>query len=99
MGASNRRYRGGTAPDIWVGNLLDGTFKKITDWAGTDDFPMWYQDRVCFLSDRDGRENIYSCRRDGSDVQQHTHHSDFDVRWPDGRPPGAAACSSGRARG
>ena len=78
-----KRYRGGTAPDIWVGNLLDGTFKKITDWEGTDDFPMWNGQRVCFLSDRDGRENVYSCRPDGSDVHQHTRHADYDVRWPD----------------
>ncbi|MBI4717682.1 MAG: PD40 domain-containing protein [Planctomycetes bacterium] len=78
-----KRYRGGTAPDIWVGDLNANTFKKITDSPGTDDFPMWHDGRVFFLSDRGGRANIYSCKPDGSDVKQYTRHDDFDARWPD----------------
>lgn len=87
-----KRYRGGTAPDVWVGNLADKSFKKITDWEGTDDFPMWdgttdpANPRVYFLSDRDAttnRSNIFSSKPDGSDVKQHTKHADFDCRWAD----------------
>jgi tricorn protease len=78
-----KRYRGGTAPDLWVGDIDAGKFKKITDWEGTDDFPNWYEGRIYFLSDRAGRANIHSCLPDGSDVKQHSQHKDFDVRWPD----------------
>lgn len=78
-----KRYRGGTAPDLWVGDPATQTFKKITDWDGTDDFPLWYEGRIYFLSDRDGRANIHSCKPDGSDVKQLTRHQDFDARWPD----------------
>jgi len=86
-----KRYRGGTAPDVWVGDLTNNTFKKITDWIGTDDFPMWdasdgVNQRVYFLSDRDAttnRSNIFSSKPDGTDVKQHTKHSDFDCRWAD----------------
>ena len=78
-----KRYRGGTAPELWVGDLGTGTFRKITDYEGTDDFPNWYEGRIYFLSDRSGRANIHSCLPDGSDVRQHTKHTDFDARWPD----------------
>lgn len=78
-----KRYLGGTAPDIWVGDLEKGTFRKITDWPGTDVFPMWYAGRVYFTSDRNGRMNLYSCNPDGTDVKQLTRHDEYDVRWPD----------------
>ncbi len=83
-----KRYKGGWAQDIWVGNTTDFTFENITDskindWDGTDAFPMWHTDgRIYFLSDRDLRSNIYSMLPDGSDLKQHTFHKDFDVRWP-----------------
>lgn len=78
-----KRYLGGTAQDIWVGDLVLGTFRKITDWPGTDAFPMWHAGRVCFASDRHGRMNLYSAAPDGSDVRQLTQHQEYDVRWPD----------------
>ncbi len=77
-----KRYKGGLAPDIWVGNLETLEFKKITDYEGTDAFPMWYGDRIYFISDRNYTMNIFSMRPDGSDVRQHTFHDDYDVRWP-----------------
>ncbi len=78
-----KRYLGGTAADVWVGDLEGGTFQKITDWAGADTFPMWHAGRVCFASDRTGRMNLYSANPEGGDVQQLTSHDDYDVRWPD----------------
>jgi len=59
-----KRYRGGTAQDIWLGDLETGTFEKITDWPGTDRFPVWYGGRIYFLSDRKGRLNIFSAEPD-----------------------------------
>jgi tricorn protease len=77
-----KRYRGGLAQDIWVGNPKNMQFRKVTDYKGTDAFPMWAGDRIYFISDRDGTMNIYSMKPDGSDVKQHTFHQDYDVRWP-----------------
>jgi tricorn protease len=78
-----KRYLGGTAQDIWVGDLTAGSFRKLTDWPGTDTFPMWYADRVYFASDRDGRMNLYAMLPDGGDVRPLTRHDEYDVRWPD----------------
>ncbi len=87
-----KRYRGGTAPEIWVGDLAAQTFQKITDDPGSDLFPMWVQSRVYFLSDRTGTGNIFSVQADGKDVKQHTRFAPragdptafegYDVRWP-----------------
>ena len=78
-----KRYRGGTAQDIWIGDLESGDFWKMTDFDGTDRFPMWHDGRVFYLSDRAGRLNIFSSLPDGTDLQQHTDHTEYDVRWPD----------------
>jgi len=84
-----KRYKGGWAQDIWISNLKKKSFRNITDnaplndWDGTDAFPMWHDDgRIYFQSDRDGRANIHSMKPDGSDIKQHTHHANFDVRFP-----------------
>ncbi len=78
-----KRYTGGTAQDIWLADLATSVFRKITDWPGSDSFPMWHNGRVYFASDRDDRMNLYSCRPDGGDVRQLTYHDEYDVRWPD----------------
>ncbi len=77
-----KRYRGGLAQDIWVGNPETMQFKQVTDYEGTDAFPMWAGDRIYFISDRDATMNIYSMRPDGSDIKQHTFHDEYDIRWP-----------------
>jgi tricorn protease len=43
---------------------------------------MWYGDRIYYVRDNDARANIHSMKPDGSDIQQHTFHTDWDVRWP-----------------
>jgi tricorn protease len=81
-----KRYRGGTAEEIWIGDLETNQFHQLTEWDGTDRFPMWWQNRVYFLSDRDGRRNIYSVAAAATgenDLVQHTFHEQFDVRRPD----------------
>jgi tricorn protease len=43
---------------------------------------MYWQERVYFVSDRDGTMNIWSMKQDGSDAKQHTHHTGWDVIGP-----------------
>lgn len=77
-----KRYRGGTAGEIWVDADGKGLFTKLTSVAGNMVLPMWIGRRVFFLSDHDGVGNLYSCESDGSDLRQHTHHEDYFVRFP-----------------
>jgi tricorn protease len=87
--ASWKRYRGGSASDIWVGDPDRADYKQVTDFEGMDLFPMWHEGRIWFLSDQGGTANIWSIEPDGTDRKQHTDLKEWDARWaamgPDGR--------------
>lgn len=83
QGSHTKRYRGGTARDIWVfGPDMDEAERLTPDQPGEDIEPMWWGGRVYFASERGGSMNIWSMAPDGSDVRQHTEHDGFDVRSP-----------------
>ena len=87
-----KRYRGGTAPEIWIGDLTANTFQNLTKHESNDQFPMWLRGRVFFLSDRSGAANIFSDTPFGNDLTQHTGFAPdaqavtaiegYDIRWP-----------------
>lgn len=81
-GNVTKRYKGGTARQIWKftkGNTE--AVKLTTNYAGGSHHPMWYNNRVYFITDRDGTMNIWSMDENGSDLKQHTKHEGFDVRY------------------
>jgi tricorn protease len=78
-----KRYRGGTAPDVWYGNLKTSKFNRIAANDAADLYPMWVNDRVYFMSERNGNANLFSCAIDGSGVRQHTKIDDYSCRAPD----------------
>ncbi len=78
-----KRYRGGTAGDLWIDRAGNGTFTRLISLSGNLCWPMWIRgDRVAFLSDHEGIANIYSVRPDGSDLRRHTHETEYFVRFP-----------------
>ncbi len=78
-----KRHQGGTAQDVWVGNIETADYKRITDWPGSDNFPMWRGDKIYFSSDRlHGTLNLYRCDIDGSNVEPLTAYKDYDVKYP-----------------
>jgi tricorn protease len=77
-----KRYKGGMAQDVWIFDLKSYENKKITDWVGTDNLPMWYKDRIYFNSDRTGTLNIFCYDINSGQTRQVTTFTDYDVRWP-----------------
>lgn len=76
-----KRYRGGTARKIW--RFDDGADEAISltpGYDGESHSPMWWSDRVYFITDRDGTMNIWSMNTEGDDLTQHSRHSGWDVR-------------------
>ena len=77
-----KRYRGGTAGDLWIDADGQGEYRRLVTLKGNLARPMWVGDRVFFLSDHDGIANIYSCTPSGTDITQHTHRTDYFARFP-----------------
>lgn len=77
-----KRYKGGTAQDIYLFDFEKMQDKKITDFEGTDRIPMWIGSKIYFSSDRDRVLNIYSYDTDSGQIDQLTTHKDWDVRRP-----------------
>ncbi len=78
-----KQYRGGQADDIWILDLKTGALENITQNPAQDIIPMWGpNDRIYFLSDRDGRMNLYSYDLRTKQTTQHTTFRAFDIKFP-----------------
>jgi tricorn protease len=78
-----KRYEGGNAQDVWVLDFKSGDINRITDWTGSDQFPMWGDGAIYFNSDReDGNLNIYRYDTATKATTRLTKYTDYDVKWP-----------------
>ncbi len=75
-------YRGGMSGKLWRYRLGsdDEASRMIADHIGDIRRPMLEGERLYFVSDASGRDNIWSVNLDGSDATQLTHHDDFSIR-------------------
>ena len=82
-GNNAKRYKGGTAQQLW--KYTEGTAEAVpltADFAGTSREAMWWQGRVYFATDRDGAMNIWSMTPEGKELKQHTRQTKWDVLSP-----------------
>ncbi len=79
-----KRYTGGMAQDIAIYDFKNNTYERLTDYPGTDTYPMWHGDTIYFGSDRgpEHRVNLYACDVKTKATRQLTHFTDYDVNWP-----------------
>lgn len=90
---NSRNYRGGYAQHISkidynliFGERRVGQDRKArstmltSNYSGISRRPLCIGDRIFFLSDRDGRFNIWSMEADGANLTQHTFEREFDIR-------------------
>ncbi len=76
-----RNYRGGQAQPIWIMNLKDSSLIQTpqTD-RERHSSPVWYNDEVYFLSERDYANNVWKFNPATKALQQITFHKDFDCK-------------------
>lgn len=79
-----KRYRGGMADDIWIYDFKTKKIENITDNPAQDIIPMWTNDKIYFLSDRDEnkRMNLFVYNLDTKETRKLTNFIDFDIKFP-----------------
>ncbi len=79
-----KRYRGGLAQEIYTYDFQAKKLAQITNWSVTATAPMWYGNRIYFLSDRDQkrRENIWVYDLGTKQFREVTHFTDYDIDFP-----------------
>lgn len=80
QGSFTKRYKGGTAQNIWRYANGSEAVELTGDYTGTSKTPMIWNGRIYFLSDRDGIMNVYSMDAEGHDLKEQTHQKVFDVQ-------------------
>ena len=72
------------ADDIWVYDFKTKETINITNNEAQDIIPMWFNDKIYFLSDRDEnkRMNLFSYDLNTKETVQHTNFTDFDIKFP-----------------
>ena len=75
-------FRGGMLGKMWRFNLSsdDEASPIAPEHVGSMRRPMVSGDKLYFVSDASGRDNIWSVNLDGSDVAQVTQHDEFSIR-------------------
>ena len=76
-----RNYRGGQAKPIWIVDLKTYALKMTpqTDNERHTD-PVWLNNVVYFLSERDFANNVWSFNPATDELKQLTFHTDFDAK-------------------
>ena len=85
-----KRTLGGRAQDVWIYDFASKSSERITDWKGTDNFPMWAGDSIWFTSDRDHTLNLFAYDTRTKSTRKVTNFTEFDVLWPSLASDGSA---------
>jgi tricorn protease len=75
-----RNYRGGATSRIWLVKLSDASTDVIPQGNFNDTDPMWIGDKVYFVSDRAGTENLFSYDTVRKTIAQLTHFEKYGVK-------------------
>jgi tricorn protease len=79
-----KRYEGGLAQQVFTYDFATKTLNQITDWKGTNTAPMWYGNKIYYLSDngKNWRQNIWVYDLATKSRRQITDFSDYDIDFP-----------------
>ncbi|MDR3094525.1 MAG: PDZ domain-containing protein [Bacteroidales bacterium] len=75
-------YRGGMADDVYIYDFQTQKTQNITSNDAQDIFPMWYGDRIFFVSDRDRTANLFVYDLRSKQTEKLTQYTDYDIKFP-----------------
>lgn len=75
-------YRGGMADDVWIYDFDSKETINITNNDAQDILPMWIDNEVYFLSDRDRIMNLFVYNTETGETRKVTNYTDYDIKFP-----------------
>ncbi len=75
-------YQGGMADDVWIYNFTTETTENITNNVHQDIFPMWYQDEVYYISDKERVMNLFCYNTQTKQTTKVTDFKTYDIKFP-----------------
>ena len=78
--SSWKRYRGGQTTPIYIVRLSDLSLEKLPRENSNDKEPVWFQDTVYFLSDRNGPVTLFAYDTKSKTVKQLVENKGFDLK-------------------
>jgi tricorn protease len=76
-----KRYRGGQTTPVWIANLADSKVEKVPRQNSNDFNPVWFGDRVYFLSDRSGPVSLFAYDTVKKTVTPVIKNDGLDLKW------------------
>ena len=75
-------YKGGMADDIWVYNPKEERVDNITNNVSQDIIPMWIDNEIYYISDRDMIMNLFVYNTETQKTEKVTNFTDYDIKFP-----------------
>jgi len=75
-------YKGGMADEVWIFDVKSGKTENITNNPAQDIFPMYYKNKVYFLSDRDRVMNLFEYDTQSRQTKKVTDFKEYDCKFP-----------------
>lgn len=75
-------YKGGMADDVWIYDFAKKTIENITNNVAQDIFPMWYKNKIYYISDRDRIMNLFCYDLQTKQSTKITNFTDYDIKFP-----------------
>lgn len=84
-----KRYRGGWKAGIHIFNFANNSSENISaDEMAGNEFPMWHDNFIYFISDRgsEQRMNLWRYNLSNKKFEQLTNYRDYDIHFPSAGP-------------
>lgn len=75
-------YKGGMADDIRIFDFETGEVTRITDNESQDIFPMWWENKIYFISNRDRIMNLFVYDLESKETRKLTDYDYYDIKFP-----------------
>ena len=75
-----KRYKGGQTTPIYIVRLKDLGLEKVPRQNSNDSSPVWFKDKVYFLSDRNGAVTLFSYDLKSKGVKQEVENKGLDLK-------------------